>query len=69
MMKIDMSPATIDLRLKQVSQLRRTCLSLANIKHQFKDYKGNTPPSNRSNGPRSRLVANFFCRPSKTAWN
>ena len=28
-MKIDMSPAAITLRLKQVSQLRRACLILA----------------------------------------
>jgi len=29
-MKIDMSPPAITLRLKQVNQLRRTCLALAN---------------------------------------
>jgi len=28
-MKIDMRPAAITLRLRQVSQLRRTCLALA----------------------------------------
>lgn len=28
-MKIDMSPTAITLRLKQVNQLRRTCLALA----------------------------------------
>jgi len=28
-MKIDMNPAAVTLRLKQVSQLRRTCLALA----------------------------------------
>jgi hypothetical protein len=28
-MKIDMSPAAVTLRLKQVNQLRRTCLALA----------------------------------------
>jgi hypothetical protein len=28
-MKIDMSPRAITLRLKQVNQLRRTCLALA----------------------------------------
>jgi hypothetical protein len=28
-MKIDMSPHAITLRLKQVNQLRRTCLALA----------------------------------------
>lgn len=29
-MKIDMSPLAITRRLKQVNQLRRTCLALAN---------------------------------------
>lgn len=29
-MKIDMSPHAVTLRLKQVNQLRRTCLALAN---------------------------------------
>jgi hypothetical protein len=29
-MKIDMSPSAVTLRLKQVNQLRRTCLALAN---------------------------------------
>jgi hypothetical protein len=28
-MKIDMSPAAVTLRLRQASQLRRVCLSLA----------------------------------------
>jgi len=28
-MKIDMSPAAITIRLRQVNQLRRTCLALA----------------------------------------
>ncbi len=28
-MKIDMSPSAVTLRLKQVNQLRRTCLALA----------------------------------------
>ena len=28
-MKIDMSPRAVTLRLKQVNQLRRTCLALA----------------------------------------
>jgi len=29
-MKIDMSPSAVTLRLKQVNQLRRACLALAN---------------------------------------
>jgi hypothetical protein len=29
-MKIDMSPQAVTLRLKQVNQLRHTCLTLAN---------------------------------------
>jgi hypothetical protein len=29
-MKIDMSPSAVTLRLRQVNQLRRTCLALAN---------------------------------------
>ena len=44
-MKIDMNPRAITLRLKQVEQLRRACLSLANssvgreIKQRLKDNK------------------------------
>jgi len=38
-MKIDMSPRAITLRLKQVSQLRRVCLSLANCSAAWKIRK------------------------------
>jgi hypothetical protein len=31
-MKVDMSPAAVTLRLKQVSQLRRLCLALGKAK-------------------------------------
>ena len=42
-MKVDMSPKAVPLRLRQVGQLRRLCISLAGPRLRMKQFSGPPP--------------------------